>query len=84
MQVTVRFCSVPPQFRGRKPWRWSGASHLNSPYTNHPRGLAARRLFRVPPCRKATIYLQISMSSPGFNPNPYGIANHYTGWVAAF
>ncbi|GFT19198.1 uncharacterized protein TNCV_303261 [Trichonephila clavipes] len=20
IQVTVRFCSVPPQFRGRKPW----------------------------------------------------------------
>ncbi|GFU01013.1 hypothetical protein TNCV_1816341 [Trichonephila clavipes] len=20
MQVTVRFCSVPPQFKGRKPW----------------------------------------------------------------
>ncbi|GFW93977.1 hypothetical protein TNCV_4812951 [Trichonephila clavipes] len=24
MQVTVRFFSVPPQFRGRKPWGWSG------------------------------------------------------------
>ncbi|GFW71302.1 hypothetical protein TNCV_537201 [Trichonephila clavipes] len=70
MQVTVRFSSVPPQFRGRKPRGWSGASHL----INHTRGLAARRLFRVPPCRKGTKYLQTSMSSPGFEPSPYGIA----------
>ncbi|GFT14434.1 hypothetical protein TNCV_4004101 [Trichonephila clavipes] len=85
MQVTVRFCSVPPHFRGRTPWAWSGASHLSSPSTNHTRGLAARRLFRVPPCRKDTIHLQISMSSPGFEPSPYGIAvsvaNHHTGWA---
>ncbi|GFW62226.1 hypothetical protein TNCV_4421151 [Trichonephila clavipes] len=53
MQVTVRFCSVPPQFRGRKPWGWLGASHLSSSSTNHTRGLAARRLFRVPQCAKA-------------------------------
>ncbi|GFY07437.1 uncharacterized protein TNCV_5086221 [Trichonephila clavipes] len=55
------------------------------PSTNHTRGLAARRLFRVPPCRKGTIHLQTSMSSPGFEPSLYGIAvsvaNHYTGWV---
>ncbi|GFV94710.1 uncharacterized protein TNCV_3864331 [Trichonephila clavipes] len=24
MQVTVRFCSVPPQIRGRKPWGGQG------------------------------------------------------------
>ncbi|GFW68557.1 hypothetical protein TNCV_529121 [Trichonephila clavipes] len=53
MQVTVRFCSVPPQFRERKPWGWSGASHLSFPSTNHTRGLAARRLFRVPHTAKA-------------------------------
>ncbi|GFU95103.1 hypothetical protein TNCV_4138871 [Trichonephila clavipes] len=33
-------------------WKWSGASHLSTPSTNHIRGLAARRLFRVSPCRK--------------------------------
>ncbi|GFW72377.1 uncharacterized protein TNCV_704141 [Trichonephila clavipes] len=37
------------------------------------------------PCRKGTIHLQTSMSSPGFEPSPYGtavsIANHYTGWA---
>ncbi|GFU57784.1 hypothetical protein TNCV_1281331 [Trichonephila clavipes] len=38
--------------------------------TNHTRGLAARRLFRVPPCREGTIHLQTSMSSPGFEPSP--------------
>ncbi|GFT50890.1 hypothetical protein TNCV_1148171, partial [Trichonephila clavipes] len=71
MHVTVRFGSVPPQFRGRKPWGWPGASHLSS--TNHTRGLVARRLFRVPPCRKGTIHLQTSMSS-GFEPSLYGTA----------
>ncbi|GFV60420.1 hypothetical protein TNCV_3470551 [Trichonephila clavipes] len=83
MQVTVRFFSVPPQFRGRKSWEWSGTSHHSS--TNHTRERAARRLFRVPPCRKGSIHLQTSMSSPGFEPSPYGIAvsvaNHYTGWA---
>ncbi|GFW82725.1 hypothetical protein TNCV_3492961 [Trichonephila clavipes] len=72
MQVTVRFCSVPPQFRGRKPWGWSGAIHLSSSSTNHTREHAARRLFRVAPCHKGTIHLQTSMSSPGFEPSPYG------------
>ncbi|GFY34191.1 hypothetical protein TNCV_2504941 [Trichonephila clavipes] len=37
------------------------------------------------PCREGTIHLQTSMSSPGFEPRPYGTAvsvtNHYTGWV---
>ncbi|GFW09059.1 hypothetical protein TNCV_3081511 [Trichonephila clavipes] len=83
MQVTVRFCSIPPQFRGRKPWGWSRASHLSSPSTNHTIGLVARRLFRVSPYHKGTIHLQASISSPGFE--PYGIAvsvsNHSTGWV---
>ncbi|GFT24287.1 hypothetical protein TNCV_2065051 [Trichonephila clavipes] len=32
--------------------------HPTSPSTNLTRGLAARRLFRVPPCRKGTIHLQ--------------------------
>ncbi|GFX49907.1 hypothetical protein TNCV_1031581 [Trichonephila clavipes] len=83
MQVTVRFFSVPG--RGRKLWDWPGASHLSSPSTNHTRGLAARWIFRVPPCRKYTIHFQISMSSAGFEPSPYGtavsFANHYSGWA---
>ncbi|GFX60875.1 hypothetical protein TNCV_1311681 [Trichonephila clavipes] len=37
-------------------WEWSGVSHLSTPSTNHMRALAARRLFRVPPCRKGTIH----------------------------
>ncbi|GFU87975.1 hypothetical protein TNCV_1335441 [Trichonephila clavipes] len=56
IQVTVRFSSVPPQFRGRIPWGWSKASHLSSPSTSLTRGLAARSLFRVPPCREGTIH----------------------------
>ncbi|GFS61213.1 hypothetical protein TNCV_3104721 [Trichonephila clavipes] len=85
MQVTVRFGSGPPQFRERTPWRWSEASHLSSPSNNLTRGLQARRLFRVPPCHQGTIHSQTSMSSPGFEPRPYGtavrVANHYTGWA---
>ncbi|GFW36071.1 hypothetical protein TNCV_4929341 [Trichonephila clavipes] len=77
MQATVRFYSVPPQFRGRKPWGWPGAYHLSSPSTNHTRRLAARRLFRVPPCRKGTIHLQ----TPGFEPSPYGIAVSVANWL---
>ncbi|GFW23535.1 uncharacterized protein TNCV_3806321 [Trichonephila clavipes] len=30
IQVTVRFGSIPPQFRGRTLWGWSEASHLPS------------------------------------------------------
>ncbi|GFX05707.1 acetoacetyl-CoA synthetase [Trichonephila clavipes] len=51
---------------------WSGASRLSSTSTNLTRGLEARRLFRVPPCRKGTIHLQTSVSSPGFEPSSYG------------
>ncbi|GFT16728.1 hypothetical protein TNCV_1333441 [Trichonephila clavipes] len=63
--------------------RVARASHLSFPSTNHTRGLAARRLFSVPPCRKGTIHLQTSMPSPGFKPSPYdnavSVANHSTG-----
>ncbi|GFV42042.1 hypothetical protein TNCV_1569091 [Trichonephila clavipes] len=69
-------------------WGWSGASHLSSSSTNHARGLAARRLFIVPSCREGTIHLQTSMSSPEFEPSPYGtavsVANHYTGWATLY
>ncbi|GFS95111.1 hypothetical protein TNCV_2704661 [Trichonephila clavipes] len=64
---------------------WSEAFHLSSPSTNLTSGLAARRLFRVPPCCAGTIHLQTSMSSLEFEPRPYGtavsVANHYTGWA---
>ncbi|GFY02989.1 hypothetical protein TNCV_979941 [Trichonephila clavipes] len=86
MQMTVRICSVPPQFRGRTPWRWSGTSHLSSLSTHLTRGLVARRLFRVPPCRESTIHLQTSMPSLGFKSRPYptavSVTNSYTGWMA--
>ncbi|GFW86823.1 transposable element Tcb1 transposase [Trichonephila clavipes] len=52
------------------------------------RGHAARRLFRVPSCRKGTIHLQTSKSSPGFEPKPHGspfsVTNHYTGRAAFY
>ncbi|GFU59009.1 adhesion G protein-coupled receptor B2 [Trichonephila clavipes] len=44
------------------------------PLTNLTRGLAARKLFNVLPCRESTIHLQTSMSSPGFKPRPNGTA----------
>ncbi|GFT85095.1 hypothetical protein TNCV_791281 [Trichonephila clavipes] len=85
MQVTLLFCSVPSNFEGEHPGSDQGAYHLSFPFTNLTRGHAARRLFRVPPCRKGTIHLQTSMPSPGFEPRPYGttvsVTNHYTGWA---
>ncbi|GFS55450.1 hypothetical protein TNCV_1627191 [Trichonephila clavipes] len=85
-ETSSRWCGVVVrrvgcQLRGRTLWEWLEASHLSSPSTNLTRRLAARRLFRVPPCRAGTVHLQVSMSSPGFEPSPYGtavsIANHY-------
>ncbi|GFY26381.1 hypothetical protein TNCV_25781 [Trichonephila clavipes] len=65
---------------------WSGASHLSSPSTNLTRELAARRLFKVPPCHEGTIHLQTSMSSPGFESRLDGTAvsvdNLYAGWAS--
>ncbi|GFW83359.1 hypothetical protein TNCV_2544571 [Trichonephila clavipes] len=82
--MTVQFSSVHPNFEGEHLGGGSGP-HLSSPSTNLTKGLAARRLFIVPPCCKGTIHLQTSMSSLGFEPSPYGtaicIANHYTGWA---
>ncbi|GFV64812.1 hypothetical protein TNCV_809091 [Trichonephila clavipes] len=58
------------------------ASNLSSPSTNLTRGLVARRLLRILPCRKGTIHLQASIPSLRFKPRPYGTAvsdtNHYT------
>ncbi|GFT87620.1 hypothetical protein TNCV_3866521 [Trichonephila clavipes] len=48
------------------------ASHLSTSSTNPTRGHAAQRLCRVPPCRKGTIHLQTSMTSPRFEPSPCG------------
>ncbi|GFX38031.1 hypothetical protein TNCV_3836301 [Trichonephila clavipes] len=75
IQVTVRVGSFPPQF----------FSPL-FPSTNLTRGLVARWLLRVAPCRAGTKHLQnIHAFSPGFEPRPYGtlvsVTNHYTGWV---
>ncbi|GFY33903.1 hypothetical protein TNCV_4596111 [Trichonephila clavipes] len=76
--------------RGKGPERehaggWSETSHLSSSSTNLTRGLAARRLFKVPPCRKGTTYLQTSKSHLGFELRPYdtavSVADHCTGWV---
>ncbi|GFV80276.1 hypothetical protein TNCV_4956791 [Trichonephila clavipes] len=49
---------------------WSGSSHLSPPCTNLTRGLTPRLLFRVPLCCDGTIHLQLSMSSPGYEPGP--------------
>ncbi|GFW14368.1 hypothetical protein TNCV_3327811 [Trichonephila clavipes] len=68
----------------RTPCGWSAASHDFSPSPNLTRRLAARRLFRILPCREGTIHLQISMPSLVLEPGPYGTAvsinNHHTGW----
>ncbi|GFW51111.1 hypothetical protein TNCV_3593931 [Trichonephila clavipes] len=44
------------------------------PSTDLTRGFAARRLFKVLPCHEGSIHLQTSMSSPQFEPRPYGTA----------
>ncbi|GFX95948.1 hypothetical protein TNCV_2085281 [Trichonephila clavipes] len=86
MQIAVRFCSVPLQILRTTLWGSSGASHLSFPSTDLKRRLAARRLFRGPPCREGIIHLQTSVPSPGFEPRPHGtavsITNHYTRWAA--
>ncbi|GFT85951.1 hypothetical protein TNCV_3255931 [Trichonephila clavipes] len=87
MQVTVRFCSAPPQFRWRKPWGDQGPrTFLPLPPTSRE-DLRLNGHLEYPSCRKDTIHLQTSMSSPGFEPNPYGtavnFANHYTSWPTA-
>ncbi|GFX54775.1 hypothetical protein TNCV_2556611 [Trichonephila clavipes] len=80
-----RFDSVPHPFLilRKNTLGWSRASHLSFPSTNLTRGLATRRLFRIPPRRKGNIHLQTSLSSPGFEFGPYGIkvsvTNHCTG-----
>ncbi|GFW48564.1 hypothetical protein TNCV_3838991 [Trichonephila clavipes] len=68
--------------------RWSEAFQFSSPSTNLTRELAARWLFRVPPCHKGTLHLQTSMLSPGFEPRPYNTTvsatNYYIRWAAKY
>ncbi|GFW08833.1 transposable element Tc3 transposase [Trichonephila clavipes] len=56
-------------------------SHLFSPSTNFTRGLAARRLFEVLPCRKGTIHLQTSNAFSGIRAQAQdtatSVTNHY-------
>ncbi|GFV52308.1 hypothetical protein TNCV_2673291 [Trichonephila clavipes] len=59
MQLTVRVCSVPPQFGGR-----SGVSQLSSPSTNLTRGLETRQLFRVPSAAKTARGGRVRSTTP--------------------
>ncbi|GFV70288.1 hypothetical protein TNCV_492971 [Trichonephila clavipes] len=52
----------------------SGASQLSSPSTNLTRGSVARRIFKVPQCRRGTVNLQTSKPYLGFEPRPYCMA----------
>ncbi|GFY24866.1 hypothetical protein TNCV_2690571 [Trichonephila clavipes] len=54
IQMTVRFDSVPPQFRGRTPWGWSEVSQRLDSYLEYPQ--VAKTLY---------IY-----EHPGKNPGP--------------
>ncbi|GFT59560.1 DEP domain-containing protein 1A [Trichonephila clavipes] len=79
-EVTRKQCDFArfyPNFEGEDPRGGQG------PSTNLTRGFAARRLFKMPPCRAGTMHLQTPMPSPGFEPMPYGTAvnvtNHCTG-----
>ncbi|GFU59518.1 hypothetical protein TNCV_3365431 [Trichonephila clavipes] len=82
--TTLSDCPWTRQKKRKKPLEVSSASHLSSPSTNHTKGLAAQRLFTVPSCRKGTIHLQTSMSSPGFKPSvmvPQSyVGNLHTSW----
>ncbi|GFX82881.1 hypothetical protein TNCV_2958371 [Trichonephila clavipes] len=64
-------------------WGWSGASHPLPPASREDLWLDG--YLEYPPCHEGTIHLQTSMSSPWFEPMPYGtavsVANHYTGCV---
>ncbi|GFU08029.1 hypothetical protein TNCV_1527671 [Trichonephila clavipes] len=59
-----------PNFEEEQPGSSKGPFTFLPPATNLPRGLAARRLFRVPPCREETIHSQTSMPSLGLDPRP--------------
>ncbi|GFW74986.1 hypothetical protein TNCV_2678541 [Trichonephila clavipes] len=62
---TIWLCSTPILIGGGQK-----ASHLSSAFYNRTRRLADRRMFRVTPCRTATIHLKTSMLSPDSNLGP--------------
>ncbi|GFS55643.1 hypothetical protein TNCV_131591 [Trichonephila clavipes] len=49
---------------------WPEATHLSPPSTNHTRGLAARRLFIVPPATKALYIYKHPCLLRDSNPGP--------------
>ncbi|GFT32717.1 hypothetical protein TNCV_2641331 [Trichonephila clavipes] len=68
MQVTVDFAPFfHPSFEREHPGDGQRPPPL-FPSTNLTRGLADRRLFRLPPCREGTIHLQTSVPSARFEP----------------
>ncbi|GFX11673.1 hypothetical protein TNCV_4340191 [Trichonephila clavipes] len=58
-----------PKFE-REPHGSGQRPHFSLPSTNLMRGLAPRRLFRVPPHSEGTMHLQTYMPSLGFRPEP--------------
>ncbi|GFV84550.1 hypothetical protein TNCV_2481641 [Trichonephila clavipes] len=70
IQVTVRFGSFPSQFLGRTSKRYQGLPYLSYLSTILTRGLAAQRIFRVPPCRTATIHFKHPCFLRDSNPSP--------------
>ncbi|GFY30511.1 hypothetical protein TNCV_3522741 [Trichonephila clavipes] len=76
MQVTVRFCSVSPQFRGRTPWERSGASYpLPLPPTLRE-DLRLDGYLKYPHTAEAR-----AMPSPGFEPRPYRTTVSFTNRI---
>ncbi|GFX81083.1 hypothetical protein TNCV_1910761 [Trichonephila clavipes] len=87
MQMTVRFYSVPPQLRGKNPGNGQGPpTSLFLFHQSHERTCSSMAIESTP-CRKGTLHLETSMSSPGFEFGPYdpaaAIANYSTGWATA-
>ncbi|GFV43567.1 hypothetical protein TNCV_1690111 [Trichonephila clavipes] len=74
IQVTIQFSWFHPNPEGENPRKGPEAFKLFFPSTNLTRGLAARRLFRVPHGAKIRYIWQTSMPSPGFEPRPYNTA----------
>ncbi|GFY30671.1 hypothetical protein TNCV_3118311 [Trichonephila clavipes] len=86
IQVTVRFSSVPPQFKERTPWSSQRPpTSLPFPPTSQEDLQLDGYLESPHPWCKSTIHLQTFISSLGFEPWPYSsavsVANHYTGWA---
>ncbi|GFT19832.1 uncharacterized protein TNCV_4992871 [Trichonephila clavipes] len=86
--ASLEYFDVTCPYEQRKTPRGGQGKDLFSPPPNFTRGLAVRKLFRVPPCCEGTTHLQTSMPSPGFKLRPYGtvisVGNHYFGWATGF